>query len=312
MAEEKAQLLLNVFDGTRRPLSSDVNMLIKLVDGTQKQIYWGHQHGPSVPFSVPFYNNFGDNYTVIVSANHHQQAGFHPVRVDKDEDQTLDLMLLLSHTRFDFSAATWEALGNTHAELREFFAAGSQDSAEAEARYNELMDNQPKSLACLLNVTTAMAQVDLSSGTALEDLKELIWDGQSIKQDRFFAFADKALLDKIREAAAQGEFAAKPLPGLFHPGATVSFKQNQFGEANLQLSFHESITKEIGGVECVKVEADMDYYKDPVAHALLEVLHNHFAGPTDPIAAYVLRWIAGRHADVPEFDPPYTIEAAAG
>lgn len=40
----------------------------------------------------------------------------------------------------------------------------------------------------------------------------------------------------------------------------------------------------------------MDYYKDPVAHALLEVIPNHFQGPTDPVAAYVLRWIAGRHA----------------
>jgi hypothetical protein len=69
MPEQKAKLLLNVFDGTRQPISSEVNLLIKLVDGTQKQIYWGHQHGPSVSFSVPFYNNFGDNYTVIVSAN---------------------------------------------------------------------------------------------------------------------------------------------------------------------------------------------------------------------------------------------------
>lgn len=312
MPEQKAKLSLNVFDGRRQPIRPEVNMLIKLVDGTQKQIYWGHQYGPSVSFSVPFYNNFGDNYTVIVSANDHQQAGFHPVRVDKDEEQTLYLMLLPDDTSFDFSAATWEALGDTHSELRDFFAAGSQDPAEAEARYNELMDNQPKSLACLLNVTTAMAQVDLSSGTALEYLKQLIWEGVSIKQDRFFAFADKALLGKIQEAAAQGDFSPEPLPGVFHPGATVSFKQNQFGEANLQLSFHEGITKVIDGVECVKVEADMDYYKDPVAHALLEVLHNHFAGPTDPIAAYVLRWIAGRHADIPEFDPLYTIEAAAG
>jgi hypothetical protein len=69
MPEQKAKLLLNVFDGTRQPISSEINLLIKLVDGTQKQIYWGHQHGPSVSFSVPFYNNFGDNYTVIVSAN---------------------------------------------------------------------------------------------------------------------------------------------------------------------------------------------------------------------------------------------------
>jgi hypothetical protein len=50
MPEQKAKLLLNVFDGTRQPISSEINLLIKLVDGTQKQIYWGHQHGPSSRF----------------------------------------------------------------------------------------------------------------------------------------------------------------------------------------------------------------------------------------------------------------------
>jgi hypothetical protein len=30
-------------------------------------------------------------------------------------------------------------------------------------------------------------------------------------------------------------------------------------------------------------------------------------GLTDPKKVYVLRWIAGRHAGIPEFSPPYTI-----
>lgn len=312
MAEEKAKLLLNVFDGTRKPISSEVNLLVKLRDGTGKEVHWDHHQGPSIEFSVPFYNNFGDNYAVIVSADHHQQAGFHPVHVDKDEEQTLDLMLLPKHTGFDFSAATWEVLGNTHSELRDLLAAGSGDPAAAEARYTDLMDNQPKALACLLNVTTAMAEVELDGGSPLDYLKQLIWDSQSIKQDRFFAYAKRSLLDDVRAAAEQGEFSPEPLPGLFHPGATASYKQKQFGEANLQLSFHENDKHEINGVEYMVVEADIDYYDDPVAHAILEVIPNHFKGPTEPIAAYVLRWIAGRHAGVPDFEPPYTIEAAAG
>jgi hypothetical protein len=52
----------------------------------------------------------------------------------------------------------------------------------------------------------------------------------------------------------------------------------------------------------------MDYYKDIGAHTLLEVLPNTISGRlTDPKQVYMLRWIAGRHAGVPEFDPPYTI-----
>lgn len=311
MPEEKARLVLNVFDGTRRPISSDVNLLVTLRDGTPREIHRDHHHGPSIPFSVPFFNNFGDNYAVIAFADHHQQVGFHPVRVRKNAEQQIDLMLLPSRTRFDFSSASWDQLGANHAELQCLLAAGSADTAAAEARYNHLMDVQPKSLACLLNISTALAQVNFSDGTPFRYLKQLMWDGDFIRQDRFFAFADVALLDEVRRAAGEGKFTREPLQGLFHPGATVSYKQNQFGEANLQLSFHEGVTREIEGVNCMKVEVDIDYFEDPLAHALLEVIPNHFRGPTDPIQAYVLRWMAGRHAQLPPFEPPYTIEAAA-
>jgi len=60
-----------------------------------------------------------------------------------------------------------------------------------------------------------------------------------------------------------------------------------------------------------KAKLLLNIFDGTLAHALLEVIPNHFHGPTDPVAAYVLRWIAGRHAGVPEFNPPYTIEPAA-
>jgi hypothetical protein len=44
------------------------------------------------------------------------------------------------------------------------------------------------------------------------------------------------------------------------------------------------------------------------AQTLLEVIPNSIThGLTDPKEVYVLRWIAGRQAGVPEFAPPYTI-----
>jgi hypothetical protein len=61
-------------------------------------------------------------------------------------------------------------------------------------------------------------------------------------------------------------------------------------------------------VQCIKMEPDIDYYKDLAAHALLEVFVNGITQTlTNPRQVYVLRWIAGRHAGVPEFNPPYTI-----
>lgn len=44
----------------------------------------------------------------------------------------------------------------------------------------------------------------------------------------------------------------------------------------------------------MKVEPDIDYYQNLVAHTLLEVIPNAIThGLTDPKKVYVLRWIAG-------------------
>ena len=75
------------------------------------------------------------------------------------------------------------------------------------------------------------------------------------------------------------------------------------------MTFHENDKKTINGLECVMIEPDIDYYKDLLAHALLEVVTNKVTNSlTDPRQVYVLRWIAGRHAGVPNFEPPYTLE----
>jgi hypothetical protein len=135
----------------------------------------------------------------------------------------------------------------------------------------------------------------------------VVWD-DTFAQDRFFGYADSKLIEQIKLATQRGEFAPDPDPWLFHHGATSSWKQIQFGEANVQLTFHEGDTRTIDGVDCVKIEPDIDYYKDLGAHFLLEVVVNAISHTlTDPKQVYVLRWIAGRHAGVPDFDPPYTI-----
>ena len=146
-------------------------------------------------------------------------------------------------------------------------------------------------------------------GTPLNYIKAVMWE--TLQPDRFFAWADAALVDQVRIAADQGVFVAEIGSGFMHPGATSSYKQVQFGEANVQLTFHENDRRVIDGADCIKIEPDIDYFRDRLAHALLEVVPNRITGSiTDPRAVYVLRWIAGRHAGVPDFDPPYTIEAA--
>ena len=56
------------------------------------------------------------------------------------------------------------------------------------------------------------------------------------------------------------------------------------------------------------VEPEIHYYQDLGAHAIFEVIPNALTHSlTDPAEVYVIRWIAGQTAGVPEFAPMYTI-----
>jgi len=306
---EMATIQVNVYDGTRRLISANAELLIRIIDGNQNQVRIFDAKGPSVKFvDLTYYDNLGDNYTVIAYSKHYAQAGFHPVQVSPQMPQVVELMLLPEKYAFDFYLAEWETLRQTRPQLHALLAHGAADEEVARSRYYNLMENGAMTLAALLNITTAMSTIHLPTGTPMTYLKELIWDDM-MQQDRFFAYADKALVEQVKRAAEQGTFAPEFGSGWEHPGATSSYKQVQFGEANVQLTFHEKETRKIDGVDCVVVEPDIDYYKDPLAHFLLEVIPNHFTGgKTNPLSVYALRWIAGRHAGVPEFDPPYTIQ----
>ena len=111
-----------------------------------------------------------------------------------------------------------DTLKTTDAIVATFISLGST-AAEAQAHYEHLQQNKPAALASLLNLTTAMKAIQLPSKTPLDYFKEILWD-ESLAQDRFFAYADKSIVDQVRRAAMEHEFAPEPNPGLFHPDAT--------------------------------------------------------------------------------------------
>jgi len=298
-----SSVTINIFDGTRQPFQAGKNILYTISDGNQKQWVRKEVATPSLTATgLPFFDNFGDNYCVLAYSDGFQQAGFVPVKLSPLQPATVDLMLIPKDPQFNFADAMWDAT-----KVRLPFLASGVDDATGRDRYGMLMETKPKSLAALLNISTAMGQIFLPQGTPLDYIKQVIWD-DSLAQDRFFAWCDPELKNQVATAEAQGEFAPEFAPWLLHPGSTASWKQIQFGEANVQLTFHENDKLTINGLDCIKLEPDIDYYKDPGAHVLLEVLPNAITGGlTNPAAVYVLRWIAGRHAGVPEFAPPYTI-----
>jgi hypothetical protein len=285
-----------------------VNVLFTLRDGTQKEIYRKFKKTSSLILDhLPFFDNFGDRYTVLAWAEGYQQAGFTPVPVTPQTPATVDLMLVPQDATFDFHEARWDLLMQHPTYARLLTAGAGKRANAAQDRYSGVLENHPAVLAGLFNLVTAMSQIHVPSGAPTDYLRELIWD-DTMQQDRFFAWADPVLIDQVVQAAGQGEFAPEVGSAIFHPGATRSYKQVQFGEANVQITFHEQDTATVQGAPSVKVEIDIDYYKDLAAHALLEVIHNKASGAlTDPRDVYVLRWIAGRRAGVPNFEPPYRL-----
>jgi hypothetical protein len=299
-----SKLQLRIFDGTRQLFSAPANFLVTITDGNRTQQVRDYFKANDITFDLPFFDNLGDNYSVVVWAKGYKQAGFVPVTLSDQYLKTLDIMLVPDDPGFNFVNAKWDA-----AKAQYPFLGGDVDDAAGATRYDNLMEQSEKVLACFLNLGEAMSQIALSQGTPLDYIKQVRWDAPyAPAQDRFFGWSDVRLIDQVKIAAAGGQFAVENNPGLFHAGATSSWKQIQFGEANVQLTFHENEKCVIGGVDCVMIEPDIDYYQDLGAHALLEVIPNALTHSlTDPVEVYVLRWIAGRTAGVPEFAPLYTI-----
>ena len=65
-APNKCILDINVFDGSRQPITAGVEPLITIHDGNQHQVYREFTKSPSLQLTdLPFFNNFGDNGVVV-------------------------------------------------------------------------------------------------------------------------------------------------------------------------------------------------------------------------------------------------------
>jgi hypothetical protein len=185
-----------------------------------------------------------------------------------------------------------------------------------------------------VNFATALGQMRLPSGkSALDYYWNINWPAGDSRdpnwlaaldtifhQDRFFCYVDQAILPDVRSGKGQG-FSEEADPQAWgHGDATESYKQTQFDVANVQLTFHGhdtcTLRDDMGQpVKCVKIEPDIDYYKDVAAHGLMEVTPNWISkevgrtGLTDPKVVYALRWMATRREGLPDFNPLYTVEA---
>jgi hypothetical protein len=313
-ATATGSILINLFDGTRQPLPSTVQWSARIFDGRSpsewKQIILDGSGSAELIKGLPFFDNLFDNYTVILYAKGYQGAAWKPVHISPAKPAIVDLMLIPENAHLNFSGASWQTLNSLRPRFAQILSTGVND---APTRYSNLMEqSEGFVLGCLLNLLTAMSLITLPSGKSPLDYQwQPIWDDPqfAMAQDRFFAYVDEALVADVVKAGAMGAFAEEKDPGIFHPGATLSYKQTQFDVTNVQLTFHQGNAKTVQGpdgpVDCVVVEPDIDYYKDLLAHFFLEVVPNKLSqGLSDPRLVYLLRWIAGKQSGS-DFNPLY-------
>ena len=314
-----AEIRINVFNGRREPVPAGMQLLVTARNGVNHTVVRTFVNGGAIRLpGLAVQDNFADHHTFLVSAKNHSDAGFTPFTIKANQSQTLDLMLLRREGGFTFRP--FDELALQEDLLR---VLGGGGSADPRAVYESLRDTNPPALACLLNVTTALEQMRLTPSeqgdvnplrafTALE----------SAFADRMFAWARVPLLEHVEQTAARkganGVARITMANPALHPGATHSFKQTDFGESNVQLSFHDNRRRLVNGVECMLVDVDIDYFKDTGAHLLMEVFPNRLKklihgktsaeSVTDPRLVYGLRWIAGRQKGT-EFAPPYFLNS---
>ena len=193
------------------------------------------------------------------------------------------------------------------AELGRLLASDAASETAARDRYRDLIENKPEPLACLLNIATAAGQINLRAGSPLDYLRQLIWD-DSMKRDRFFAYAEPALLEQVRGGGAVRLFVPEPGSAIFHPGATASYKQVQFGEANVQITFHEDDRRTVDGHRLPEGRARRRLLQGPRRPRPTGGRPQHSFGQSDRSEAGVPAAVdGGPAAGVPEFDPLYTI-----
>jgi hypothetical protein len=74
MAEDGGRAMVNVFDGTRQLYSDKSKLLITVIDGNQQEQSRKFYDTPSVFFEeLPLFDNLGDNYTFLASAERIQR-----------------------------------------------------------------------------------------------------------------------------------------------------------------------------------------------------------------------------------------------
>lgn len=207
MPTTKTRIRLMIYDGARRPFSEKQSVLLRVHNGqttepVTKTINTKSMDEGVVFLDVDFFDNFADNYTVLVSADGYRDAGFFPVKVSPKVLADLSVMLIPNDPSFEFDP--WDVLVANHPGTAHFLSL-TPAAPNASDNYAASVEDHPKETACLLNLATAMSQIFLANGTPLDYFRSIEW--ATLTQDRFFGYALPELVAEVKAAVPKKLFA---------------------------------------------------------------------------------------------------------
>jgi hypothetical protein len=320
---ERIQTTLTVvlYDGDQH-LFSNRNAEVTVVDEKSGESRTSLYHGGAL--SLTFADSGGEAQTCTISVH---APGFKStetkhLRIENGGNTSISLMLVPRHAGLDMDQAHWQDLTREDPELMSRLLCNNQGPQDCSSTYEQILRQQPDNLAALINISVALQQIQIGGRSAFSYYQSIGLD-HSLFRDRFFAYVDKALLQQLKadsqnhhrdRPAGDAPFARLHGSWILHRHATISFKELDLDSANVQITFQEKDTRVINGIECVRVDTDIDYYKR-FAHGLLEVIPNLLMHKrTDPEKVYRLRWNAtkkqqARGSGISDFAPPIGLKA---
>ena len=226
--------MINIFDGRRKPISPRHNLLVRIIDGNQNKQFDGPAArgrifpAPSCWSSITSSDNYTD-YCICQGVTATQ--GCTPGKISPNSWQRVDLMLLpIGCKPSIFGSGKVGRPADFATEALPASLIPAQPRHLPESAMKICMENQGPTLAAFFNITTAMAAIYLPTGTALDYVKQLIWD--QMYPTRFFAYADKQMVNQVIEAAGHGQFAPEYGAALASPWCHSKLsKQVQSGES---------------------------------------------------------------------------------
>jgi hypothetical protein len=122
---DKATIRIMLCDSAKKPFSEKQSLLFRVhngqsIDSITKTVNLKSGNDGVVFLQVNYFDNFADNYSVLVSAEGYEDVGFFPIHVSPKVLADVTLMLIPVHPvlRFD----SWELVVANHPVISKFLS----------------------------------------------------------------------------------------------------------------------------------------------------------------------------------------------